>query len=55
MLAEIEQIVFITVVLSFIALVRRIPLRLSRWAELIPRYVIGSIAMFWVVRCAAAF
>ena len=36
-------------------LVRRIPLRLPRWAELIPPYAIGSIAMFWVVQCIAAF
>jgi hydrogenase/urease accessory protein HupE len=52
---EIGQIAFITVVLGFIALVRRIPLRLPRWAELIPPYAIGSVAMFWVVQRVAAF
>ena len=31
------------------------PLRLPRWAELVPPYAIGSIAMFWVVQRVAAF
>ena len=52
---ELGQIAFITVVLSLIALVRRIPLRPPRWTELIPPYAIGSIAMFWVVQRVAAF
>jgi hypothetical protein len=52
---EIGQIAFIAVVLGFIALVRRIPLRLPRWAELVPPYAIGSVAMFWVVQRIAAF
>jgi hydrogenase/urease accessory protein HupE len=52
---EIGQIAFITVVLGFIALVRRIPLRVPRWAELIPPYAIGSIAMFWVVQRITTF
>jgi hypothetical protein len=42
-------------VLGFIALVRRIPLRVPRWAELIPPYAIGSIAMFWVVQRITTF
>jgi hypothetical protein len=52
---ELGQIAFIAVVLGGIALVRRIPLRLPRWAELIPPYAIGSVAMFWVVQRVAAF
>jgi hypothetical protein len=52
---EIGQIAFIAVVLTFIALVRRIPLRVPRWAELIPPYAIGSVAMFWVIQRVAAF
>jgi hypothetical protein len=52
---EIGQIAFITIVLGFIALVRRIPLRVPRWAELIPPYAIGSIAMFWVVQRITTF
>jgi hydrogenase/urease accessory protein HupE len=52
---ELGQIAFIAVVLGGIALVRRIPLRLPRWADLIPPYAIGSVAMFWVVQRVAAF
>ncbi len=52
---EIGQIAFIAVVLSLIALARRFPLRMPRWAELIPPYAIGSIAMFWVIQRVAAF
>jgi len=52
---EIGQIAFIAVVLTFIALVRRLPLRLPRWAELIPPYAIGSIAMLWVIQRVVAF
>ena len=52
---ELGQIAFIAVVLAVIALVKRIPLRVPRWAELIPPYAIGSIAMFWVIQRVAAF
>ena len=52
---ELGQIAFIAVVLSLIAFVRQMRLRLPRWTELIPPYAIGSIAMFWVVQRVAAF
>jgi hypothetical protein len=52
---EIGQIAFIGVVLALIALVRRLPLRVPCWTELIPPYAIGSIAMFWVIQRVAAF
>jgi hydrogenase/urease accessory protein HupE len=52
---EIGQIAFIAVVLGLIALLRRIPLCAPRWAELVPPYAIGSLAMFWVVQRIAAF
>jgi HupE / UreJ protein len=52
---ELGQIAFIAVVLAVIIFVRRIPLRLPNWAELIPPYAIGSIAMFWVIQRVAAF
>ena len=52
---EIGQIAFIAVVLTIIALVRRLPLRAPRWAELIPPYAIGSVAMFWVIQRVVAF
>jgi hypothetical protein len=52
---ELGQLTFIAVVLTLIALVRRVPLRLPHWAELIPPYAIGSLAMFWVLQRVAAF
>ena len=52
---EIGQIAFISVVLGFVAMVRRILPRAPRWTELIPPYAIGSVAMFWVVQRVAAF
>ena len=53
---ELGQIAFIAIVLTLIALVRRVPLRVPHWAELIPPYAIGSIAMFWVIqRVVVAF
>jgi hydrogenase/urease accessory protein HupE len=52
---EMGQIAFVAVVLGLIALVRRISLRVPRWADLIPPYAIGSLAMFWVVQRVAGF
>ena len=52
---EIGQIAFIAVVLAVITISRRIPLRVPRWAELIPPYAIGSVAMFWVIQRVVAF
>ena len=52
---EVGQIAFISVVLVFIRMVRRLLPRAPRWTELIPPYAIGSVAMFWVVQRVAAF
>jgi hydrogenase/urease accessory protein HupE len=52
---ELGQIAFVAVVLGLIALLRQVPWRAPRWAELAPPYAIGSIAMFWVVQRIAAF
>jgi hydrogenase/urease accessory protein HupE len=52
---EAGHFMFIGVVLAFIALVRRIRIPSPRWAELIPPYAIGSVAMFWVLQRIAAF
>ena len=51
---EIGQLAFISLVLLFIAMGRRILLPVPRWAELIPPYAIGSFAMFWVAQRIAA-
>ena len=52
---EIGQILFIAIVLAVIAAARRVRVQLPRWAELVPPYAIGSIAMFWVVQRVASF
>lgn len=52
---EIGQLLFIATVLSFIAVIRRVHLRLPNWVELVPAYAIGSIAMFWVIQRAVLF
>jgi hypothetical protein len=52
---EAGQLLFIAAVLSFIAVIRRIRMPFPRWAELVPAYAIGSVAMFWVIQRAAAF
>jgi hydrogenase/urease accessory protein HupE len=52
---ETGHFLFIGVVLSAIALVRRSRLPVPRWAELVPSYAIGGIAMFWVIQRVAAF
>ena len=52
---ESGHFLFIGAVLSLIALVRRIHISFPRWAELIPPYAIGGIAMFWVIQRIAAF
>jgi hydrogenase/urease accessory protein HupE len=52
---EAGQLLFIAVVLTSVATVRRIRIPLPRWSELIPPYAIGSVAMFWVIQRAALF
>jgi hypothetical protein len=52
---ETGHFLFIGVALSSIALVRRSSVPVPRWAELVPSYAIGSIAMFWVIQRVAAF
>lgn len=52
---ELGQLLFIVVVLSLIALIARVRLRFPHWTGLVPPYVIGSVAMFWVIQRVAAF
>jgi hypothetical protein len=52
---EAGHFLFIGVVLSLVALVRRARLSLPRWAELVPPYAIGASAMFWVIQRSLAF
>jgi hypothetical protein len=52
---ETGHFLFIGFVLAFISLVRRIRIPFPRWAEFVPPYAIGSVAMFWVIQRIAAF
>jgi hypothetical protein len=52
---EAGHFLFIGVVLAFIAVIRRIRIPFPRWAEFVPPYAIGSVAMFWVIQRIAAF
>lgn len=52
---ETGHFLFIGVVLSFIALVRRIRLPFPQWTALVPPYAIGSVAMFWVIQRIVVF
>jgi hydrogenase/urease accessory protein HupE len=52
---EAGHFLFIGVVLSLIALALRVKLPAPPWAQLVPPYAIGSVAMFWVIQRIAAF
>jgi hypothetical protein len=52
---EVGQLLFVAGVLAVFAAVSRVPRRLPAWAEGIPAYVIGSVAMFWVIERVGAF
>ncbi len=52
---EIGQIVFVTSMLTVAALVGRIRAARSMWADAIPPYAIGAVAMFWVIERVLAF
>ena len=52
---EIGQLLFVAVVLSLAALFRLARNPLPRWAAVAPAYLIGSLAMFWVIERVAAF
>ena len=52
---EAGHFLFIGAVLSLVALARRVKVPEPQWAELVPSYAIGSVAMFWVIQRIAAF
>jgi hypothetical protein len=52
---EAGHFMFIGVVLALITVIRRIRIPSPRWAELVPPYAIGGVAMFWVIQRIAAF
>jgi hydrogenase/urease accessory protein HupE len=52
---EIGQLLFVAVMLSLAALVRLGRRPLPPWAGLVPPYLIGSVAMFWVIQRVSLF
>jgi hydrogenase/urease accessory protein HupE len=52
---EIGQLLFVAAILGLVALIRATRLVLPRWANLVPPYLIGSVAMFWVIQRLASF
>jgi hypothetical protein len=52
---EAGQVLFIAAVLVLVAGAKRVRIAWPRWAELVPPYAIGSVAIFWVVQRIAAF
>ena len=52
---EAGQLMFVAAVLSFAAVVRISQVHLPRWTALVPPYLIGSIAMFWVIQRISVF
>jgi hydrogenase/urease accessory protein HupE len=52
---EIGQLLFVAAVLAIVAAVRRVPRYWPEWAEGIPAYAIGSVAMLWVIARVVAF
>ena len=52
---EIGQLLFVAAVLGLFFLLTKIPKTWPRWAEAVPAYAIGAVAMFWVIERIAAF
>lgn len=52
---ETGHLLFVATVLGVMALGRRMRVPLPQWAELVPPYAIGTVAMFWVIQRLAAF
>jgi len=51
---EVGQLLFVAAVMVLAALVR-LSLAMPRWAPLVPPYLIGSVAMFWVIQRVSVF
>lgn len=52
---ELGHLLFIGAVLALLALLARMRVSFPRWAELVPAYAIGSVAMFWLLQRVAAW
>jgi hypothetical protein len=52
---ELGQLIFVAFSLGVATLLRRVPLPRRAWMPYAAPYVIGSIAMFWVIERVGAF
>ena len=52
---EVGQLMFVAVVVLLWQLIRKLKVTLPGWAEKVPPYAIGSLAMFWVFDRVAGF
>jgi len=52
---EAGQLLFIAGLLALLAITKRIRVTWPAWAELVPPYAIGSVAMFWVIQRVTLF
>jgi len=52
---EIGQLLFVAGVLGLMTVLTKAPKTWPRWAEALPPYAIGGVAMFWVFQRLAAF
>jgi hydrogenase/urease accessory protein HupE len=52
---EIGQLLFVSGVLGVMAVLTRFPRTWPRWADAVPAYAIGTIAMLWTIQRIVAF
>ena len=52
---ETGQFLFIAAVLTLVAVAHWVRVPFPRWAELVPPYAIGTVAMFWVIQRISTF
>jgi HupE / UreJ protein len=52
---ETGQFLFIAAVLSLATATRWVRVPFPRWAEIVPPYAIGTVAMFWVIQRISTF
>lgn len=52
---EVGQLMFVAFLLGVRAMLARLPMEFPLWAHRMPPYVIGTVAMFWVIERIGAF
>ena len=46
---EIGQLIFVSIILAFVWLLRRMPVHAPSWAQAVPAYAIGAVASYWFI------